>query len=189
LKCRSQASWRRQSANQSAKAQTRRCESQFPSEHRSRSDWVRSLPTPLQRARGPRCAACALEARAGWNVCERSEFGAVLAERCLACLRDGMCRNGMKRPRSLRSGSRSGVEASSSEGVRHPWVSGVPRWCAKRTLAGLGCQRRIGAHHAPASCPSLQTTRLNPAPSDRRRLCLAWRLRSRTSLAIREVSF
>jgi hypothetical protein len=49
-----------------------------------------------------------------------------------------MCRNGMKRPRSLRSGSRSEVEASSSEGVRHPWVSRVPRWCAKRTLAGLG---------------------------------------------------
>ena len=144
LKRRSQASLRRQSANQSAEAQTCRCDSHFPSEHRNRSDWVRSLPTPLQRARGPRCAACALEARAGWNVCERSEFGAVLAERCLACLRNGTCRNEMKRPRRCephwpqRSGSRSGVEPYSREGVRRRRASQVARWCAKRMLASLG---------------------------------------------------
>jgi len=52
-------------------------------------------------SRGSRSAAWASDARAAKHDCQRSESAsdAVLAQRCLACLRAGLCRNGMERPR------------------------------------------------------------------------------------------
>ena len=64
------------------------------------------------------------------SPCSRSGASPVSRLRCAG--------NRAKRPRSLRSGSRSGVDAPAHVVESGPPRQPVPRWCAQRTLAGLG---------------------------------------------------
>ena len=111
---------------------------------RTESGWS-AVAVCRRLVRGAGAALCGVSRRRGGprrqTLCQRSESGVGRRARAAVPLPVSRLRragNAVKRTRSLRSGSRSGVDVPAHVVESGPPRQAVPRWCAQRTLAGLG---------------------------------------------------
>ena len=136
---------------------------------RTESGWS-AVAVCRRLVRGAGAALCGVSRRRGGprrqTLCQRSESGVGRRARAAVPLPVSRLRragNAVKRTRSLRSGSRSGVDVPAHVVESGPPRQAVPRWCAQRTLAGLGWRSN-------PLCPLRRLAGLTP----RGRLCLPW---------------